>query len=304
MAEVILHHYELSPFGTAMRLALGHKGLSWKSVEAPLVSPKPDLSALTGGYERIPVLQIGADIYCDTGGITAALEQHTPEPSLYPEPMGVAGKMVAMWAGNSWFIPSVLTGASGSPDAFPDAFWEDRAVRFGLTKELFRSTAPHMQAQFAAGASVLASALSDGRAFIGGDAVGHADFCLYMNLNFAHLLAGKDPAEFSPQVGTWFDRVAAIGFGNSEEWSPEQAIQHAAESQPTGGGTVAETTGFTAGQRVIVGIDAPDPATVEGDLVALDETRITVARNDPRAGDVHVHFPRLGITLHPAQGDQ
>src|SRR6202023_112131 len=26
---------------------------------------KPDLTALTGGYRKTPVLQIGADIYCD-----------------------------------------------------------------------------------------------------------------------------------------------------------------------------------------------------------------------------------------------
>jgi len=28
--------------------------------------PKPDLTALTGGYRKTPVLQIGADIYCDS----------------------------------------------------------------------------------------------------------------------------------------------------------------------------------------------------------------------------------------------
>ncbi len=300
MAEVILHHYELSPFGTAMRLALGHKGLSWKSVEAPLVSPKPDLSALTGGYERIPVLQIGADIYCDTAAITAALERHKPDPTLYPGPVGPAARMIALWAGNSWFIPSVLTGASGSPDAFPDAFWEDRSVRFGLSKELFQATVPHMQAQFAAGGQVLAAALADGRAFIAGDAAGHADFCLFMNLNFAHLLAGRNPGDFGPQVGSWFERVGSIGFGESEDWTPEQAIQHAAESEPVGGGTVAEGSGFEAGQSVVVGIDAPDPATVEGSLVALDDTGITVSRTDPLAREVHVHFPRMGMTLRPA----
>jgi hypothetical protein len=27
---------------------------------------------------------------------------------------------------------------------------------------------------------------------------------------------------------------------------------------------------------------------------------MTVARQDPQAGDVHVHFPRMGLTLAPA----
>ena len=74
---------------------------------------------------------------------------------------------------------------------------------------------------------------------------------------------------------------------------------HAAESTPVGGGTVAEGSGLEQGQTVIVGIDAPDPATVEGQLVALDDANITVSRTDSRAGEVHVHFPRLGMTLQP-----
>ena len=28
--------------------------------------PRPDLMPMTGGYRRTPVMQIGADIYCDT----------------------------------------------------------------------------------------------------------------------------------------------------------------------------------------------------------------------------------------------
>jgi glutathione S-transferase len=299
MAEVILHHYEVSPFGTAMRLALGHKGIAWKSVEVPLVCPKPDLSALSGGYERVPVLQIGADIYCDTAAITAALEAYKPEPTLYPGPTGMAGKLIANWSGNCWFIPAVGTALGGAPEAFPDAFWDDRAVRFGIKKEPFLAAVPHMQAQFAAGAKMLAAALEDGRAFVGGDWPGHADFVLYMNVNFAGL-AGVKASDYGSKMAAWFDRVGAIGFGDSEDWTPEQAIAHAAESEPAGGGGVAKDSGFQEGQTVIVGIDAPDPAEVEGQLVALDDMGMTLSRTDPRAGNVHVHFPRMGMTVRPA----
>ena len=66
MSEIILHHYDLSPYAEKIRLALGLKALPWRSVQAPMVMPKPDLIELTGGYRRVPVLQLGADIYCDT----------------------------------------------------------------------------------------------------------------------------------------------------------------------------------------------------------------------------------------------
>ena len=84
MHDLILHHYAGSPFSEKMRLVLGFKGLAWKSVTVPVVLPKPDVIALTGGYRRTPLLQIGADIYCDTPLICDVLEHRQPSPSLYP----------------------------------------------------------------------------------------------------------------------------------------------------------------------------------------------------------------------------
>ena len=78
MSELILHHYPTSLFAEKARLLLGFKGLSWRSVNISPVMPKPDLTALTGGYRKTPVLQIGADIYCDTALIARRLEQEKP----------------------------------------------------------------------------------------------------------------------------------------------------------------------------------------------------------------------------------
>ncbi len=61
MAELILHHYERSPFSEKVRLMFGLKGLAWRSVEIPSIMPKPDYVALTGGYRRTPSRQLGAD---------------------------------------------------------------------------------------------------------------------------------------------------------------------------------------------------------------------------------------------------
>ena len=49
-----------------------------------MMLPKPDVIALTGGYRRTPVLQIGSDVYCDTALIAEVLERIRPEPTLYP----------------------------------------------------------------------------------------------------------------------------------------------------------------------------------------------------------------------------
>ena len=75
MTEPILHHYPVSPFAEKIRTMLGFKRLGWKSVQIPVVLPKHDVVALTGGYRKTPILQIGADIYCDTALIARVLER-------------------------------------------------------------------------------------------------------------------------------------------------------------------------------------------------------------------------------------
>ena len=85
MTDMILHHYETSPYAEKVRLGLGLKGLAWASVEIPVIMPKPDLTALTGGYRKTPVLQIGADLYCDSQLIMRELERRHPSPRpLFP----------------------------------------------------------------------------------------------------------------------------------------------------------------------------------------------------------------------------
>jgi glutathione S-transferase len=75
MDELILHHYDFSNYLEKVRLALGYKKLNWRSVIIPAMNPKPDLIPLTGGYRRTPVLQIGADVYCDTQLILSELDR-------------------------------------------------------------------------------------------------------------------------------------------------------------------------------------------------------------------------------------
>ena len=75
MSQVILHHYQLSPYSEKIRLALGLKGLNWRSVEIPVWTPRPMLIPMTAGYRRTPILQIGAEFYCDTLLILDVIEK-------------------------------------------------------------------------------------------------------------------------------------------------------------------------------------------------------------------------------------
>jgi hypothetical protein len=126
MTDMILHHYETSPYAEKVRLGLGVKGLAWASVEIPVIMPKPDLTALTGGYRKTPVLQIGADLYCDSQLIMRELERRHPSPSFYPAGRGAADAL-AWWAEKTMFSPAVSIVFAKRPDTLPEGFLEDRA---------------------------------------------------------------------------------------------------------------------------------------------------------------------------------
>ena len=131
MAEIILHHFDSSPFAEKVRLALGLKGLDWRSVEIPMVMPKPALTALTGGYRKTPVMQIGADIYCDTQCIALELERRFPRPALFPQHSEALAIALSQWSDNAFFQPGA--GLSmGTNTALPEDILRDRREFFNF----------------------------------------------------------------------------------------------------------------------------------------------------------------------------
>src|SRR5271168_1599355 len=90
VAELILHHYPESLFSEKARAVLNARKLPWRSVIIPMIMPRPDTIPLTGGYRRTPVLQVGADVYCDTALIAAYLDGKGAGPTLFPAATRVA----------------------------------------------------------------------------------------------------------------------------------------------------------------------------------------------------------------------
>jgi hypothetical protein len=130
--EIIFHNYAASPFSEKVRLVFGMKGLAWRSVEIPSMLPKPLLVPLTGGYRKTPVMQIGADIFCDTQIIIRELERRFPDPSLFPHGKGLPYAL-GFWSDRPFFLASVpiIFGEIGA--MVPEDFKKDRAAMSGGT---------------------------------------------------------------------------------------------------------------------------------------------------------------------------
>jgi glutathione S-transferase len=305
----ILHHYPVSPFAEKARAMLGFKGLAWKSVQIPLFMPKPDVIALTGGYRKTPILQLGADIYCDTALIARVLDRIAPSPSLFPKGETLAVRAAAHFADNVLFgiaIPIGFQPGAGMmklffSDAAPEflaAFGKDRsAMRQGGTVR--RGPLHECKANLQGMLGKIEAQLTGPYLF--GDQACIADFSLYNALwavwkpADTHVLL--DPF---PKTKGFVERMAAIGHGKPSEISSGDAIQIAKSSKPEAvkDAVAFETGGIMLGEQAqAMPVDSGlDPVT--GELVNASSDEIVVRRTDPRAGTVHVHFPRFGYQLN------
>src|SRR5215472_2610830 len=234
--EIIFHNYATSPFSEKVRLVFGIKKLAWRSVEIPSMMPKPLLLPLTGGYRKTPVMQIGAEVYCDTQIIIRELERRFPEPSIFPHGKGLPYAL-GFWADRPFFMATVPVVFGEVGPMIPEEFKKDRAAMSGGTfsVEALQAAAPFAKDQWRAHAAFLAEQLADGRAFLQGKEPTIADAHAYMNLwfakNFIAVTAGALLKEF-PALDAWYARVTAIGHGKPTPMSGEEALAVAKAATP------------------------------------------------------------------------
>ncbi|HET9620054.1 MAG TPA: glutathione S-transferase family protein [Kofleriaceae bacterium] len=309
MTDFILHHFASSPFSEKIRWIFGFKHLAWRSVDVPMILPKPDVVALTGGYRRTPFLQIGADIYCDTALMARVIDQLAPEPALYPAALAGTPHIVAQWADSALFWAAIpftsqpttigyLIGDHAPTPEFFKALMEDRAAMIGSGR--VRATHGDAAAQLTSYLSWLEATLAG--PFVLGEQPCIADFAAAQSIWFMRLappvaatLAGY------PRVTAWFERVAAFGHGTPTPLSSADAIAIAAGAAGHAATTVQAGLGFEAGAPVTVAATDYASDATAGSLVGLSHDEVVVERKDGRAGVVHVHFPRIGYQVKKAK---
>jgi glutathione S-transferase len=301
VAETILHHYPGSPYAEKVRLALGIKNVAWRSVTIPVIMPKPDLMPLTGGYRKTPVMQIGADVYCDTQLIVREIERRFPEPTFFPAGSRGLGEGLGWWAERGLFNMAVGLVFAKVGDQLPQNFRDDRAKFSGrdFNPERTKAAEPMMLANARAQLGWLQDTFADGRRFLFGDAVSSADCSLYHMVWFMRRSRADVLAEF-PAVVAWADRMAAIGHGKPSEMDGKEALAIAKAATPGAVVSQHDGSGPALGARVTVTPDDSGRDPVAGELVFLSRQEIIIRRNAPETGELLQHFPRAGFVLAAA----
>lgn len=307
--DIYFHHYPTSPFAEKVRAILGYKGMAWHSVLQPQIMPKPDLVTLTGGYRRIPVLQIGNDVICDTALICDVLEHISPEKTLYPAGVKGAARTVAQWADSTLFWTAMSfnfspAGAAhmfaGRPPEALAAFAEDRkAMRAGAARMNVQDATPAYKSYLRR-----INTMVDGQDFVLGAQPSVADFSIYHPLWFTRNIAPlASILDATPAVLAWMDRIKAMGHGNMTKSDATNAIAVAAGFTVTNhlfdakNEVFQDEHGIPLGAQVSITAESFGLESTTGELVAATRTRYTLRHHDARAGKVHVHFPRIGFVL-------
>lgn len=298
----ILHHFEASPFSEKIRVIFGFKRIAWQSVLIPRIMPKPDLVPLTGGYRRTPVMQIGADIFCDTQIIQREIERRFPEPTLFPGNGGVPW-MTGLWTDRIFFGSAVFLVFGSLGDKVPQDFIDDRTRLRGAPFDVKAMAAalPHHRDQFRSQAALIEAQLAHGGKWLLGEFSLIEAGC-YMNIWYVRSnlpeLADKLLAEF-PRLRDWEDRVRSLGHGTRTELSGKDALAIAAKASPEAGALKAagDFEGWRIGDRVKVSADEPVKTPIAGEIVSLSVHHIAIIRREPELGEVVVHFPRLGYVV-------
>jgi glutathione S-transferase len=299
---IILHHYEMSPFSEKVRLMLGYAELPWQSLLSPEMPPRANVDPLTGGYRRIPVAQLGADIFCDSCLISAelalasgreqlALENCTEDVVAYCRQL----ETDIFWA-TVLSIPLAVSikqlwrtiGVWGTL-----RFLADRA---GMGKQAKMKTPSPAEARqrFEQHLEELESRLTT--PFLFGDEPSHADFAAYHTLWFKREVAQLLVAVDRPLIDGWYRRMQLFGHGRRKEIVQEDAFAAARDNSPRAI-PASQASDPMIGREVEIGPDDYALDSVRGTLVGSSVDRWILARQTDQFGLLHVHFPRKGFEI-------
>ncbi len=307
MSDLILHQYPESPFSEKIRSLLGYKGLAYRSVTIPVIMPKPDLMPLTGGYRRTPVMQMGADVYCDSALICQVIDRIAPDKSIYPAASLAMSIAAAQWM-DSVFFPicvsmafqpaALATNPLFQDEAAAAAFMADRAKLAEGGRGLLMDLA-QAKPQFLAMMENLDRQLQE-RDFLFGEQPTIADFSAYHQCWFVHQIeAIRDVFAPFSHVLRWFDSMRNFGHGRPTEMQGSEALNIARDAEPA----TLSATSTTEHDQLAIGDQVEVVPTdyglqpVRGSLLMSSLDELVIHRQDPQLGALAVHFPRLGFQI-------
>ncbi len=301
--SIILHHYPLSPYSEKIRAMLAYTDTAWKSCITSEAPPRGDLDILSGGYSRIPIGQIGADIYCDSNLLADEIAALSKTPALANEKLNAEQLEQRQWVESKLFFAcvnrafsiSLLSRIAKEKGVLNlGHFLKDR-IQMGAKAAISMGSPKSAPKYINQGFNLLTEGMGT-NAFIGGNSPNLVDFALYHCFWFLAEVGERDDLNENPQVLDWYQRMHSYQSSPVDEIGIESALSEAKIANPK---RLAKR--FTQDHRIGADITiAPSDyrqIPVTGKLVGADSQRWIIERNHPETGKLHLHFPTHGVNV-------
>ena len=299
-AAPILHRSLGSPYAEKVMLALGYLGAPWYSVVAPKGVPRPIQNELVAGYSRrIPILQIGADIYCDTNLILAELGQRAGRPEMellnssaeaqeLDEFIETYGFVTMVGALSKWELITAYFRNLPVKDAVE--FLKDRrklAKKNPLPKQNLKLNREKARRYL----EKINQRLLKSPYLFSNKAPTYLDFSLYTMIWYHAEINGLSLAKDLTGIQTWFSQMKNIGYSDYSELDPKEALLLAQQSDPQ----ILQIPEKQAETEVTIkstdNLSRITPS-ISGCLIHEDSRKYIIRRESSEVGVVHVHFPK------------
>ena len=301
---LILHHYALSPYAEKIRSMLGYADVEWLSLLSPARPPRPNLDPLTGGYRRIPVLQIGGDIFCDSKIITEEIAEISQNLALSPESLSAELIDIMHRSERDVFfavvncqsparIIATLAKHQGALETL--RFLKDRVGVAKTAKISFPSRKASNQ--------ILGDFFSDidkrlvGRSYLNGETPCLADFAVYHPLWMYVSAGGLSLPKNLRGLNDWMVLMESIGHGKFLPIDQQTAFFEATNEPRELPNSEAHSL---IGKPVCIAPNDYARDHSRGVLVAQTTTRSIIKRETEKFGKLHIHFPREGYAVEAA----
>ena len=298
---LILHQYDTSPFSQKAQKMMGLKQLSWQSVEMPMIAPKPDVEALTGGYRGTPVLQIGRDVFIDNWMIARALDEFDASGPAINAQGGLREAALYAW-GERLFTPLLHAALAAYQSEWDADFLADRKRVFpDVDFDTLNVSDPDRRSQVRAYLGTVEAQLGLDRDFLGGAQADSCDIHVWGMVWMIHsaLPALMPIVETFPRLTDWYERVSAFGTGDREDVKIDVAWQSLKDgpARPLPDTPDQEPLAPWVGEVVDIAAGSADRGSASGRLLAVDHEQVVLGA-EPISGEAaQVWFPRFGYHL-------
>ena len=298
---LILHQYDVSPFSQKAQKMMGLKGLSWQSVEMPMIAPKPNVEALTGGYRGTPVLQIGRDVFIDNWMIARALDEFDPTGPAINAQGGLREAALYAW-GERLFTPLLHAALAAYQSEWDAEFLADRKRVFpDVDFDTLDVSDPDRRSQVRAYLGTVEAQLSIGQDFLGGAQADGWDIHVWGMVWMIHsaLPALIPIVETFPRLTDWYERMLVLGTGHREDVEIDVAWQALKDgpARPLPDTPDQEPLAPWVGKLVDIAAGSADRGSASGRLLSVDHEQVVLGV-EPISGEAaQVWFPRFGYHL-------